>query len=253
MPLLVAGVLAIDRVALCIVGDKPLLRGSDHVPKFVWSGLLALAMAGCASETEPTTLERLPEKAGQPLDPTKTAARIVAMRGQALVGDKEGLQRNVEGMQEDMRRSMKLADGRRPIDREQARAVIRGVSGVRSVAWVDRANLLVIVDRNEARTYATIDEICLALEPLGDTLAVVVNLQSGAATSGDELEVLSRNCQLEPGDRALLQTKRDLNVIAPETRVQHKASQARASDQARDRRKEQEEAMRILEATTPEM
>lgn len=220
--------------------------------KYVWGGLLMLAMSGCARESEPT-LERRPEKAGQPLDATKTAARIMTMRGQALVGDEKGLQQNMEGLREDMRRSMKLPDGRRPIDRERARAAIRGVSGVRSVAWVDRANLLVIVDRNEARTYGTIDEICMTLEPLGDTLAVVVNLQSGAATTGDELEVLSRNCQLEPGDRALVQAKRDLNVIAPEVRAQHKASQALENDRARDRQREQEESMRILEATTPEM
>ena len=38
----------------------------------------------------------------------------------------------------------------------------------------------------------TIDDICVGLEPLGDTLGVVVNLQSRAAKSGDELEIPRR-------------------------------------------------------------
>lgn len=191
-----------------------------------------------------------PQRAGQPMDPITTAARIAGMRAQAITGDKEGLQKNLLALHDDMRRSMKLADGSRPIDREQARAALRSVEGVRSVAWVDRTNLLVIVERNADRTYETIDGICMALEPLGDTLAVVVNLQSGAATNGDELEILSRNCQLAPGDRALLQHRRQIDVIDPAIRAQHKAAQGA---QSRDRQREQEESMRILEQTTPAM
>lgn len=217
-------------------------------PIFVLAGLaLVILLPGCAKQDpEP----RRPQQAGQPLDSVGTAARIATMRGQAVLGDKEGLKRNMEALNDDMRRSMKLPDPSRPIDREQARAAIRGVAGVRSVAWVDRANLLVIVDANEHRTHRTIDEICIGLEPLGDTLSVVVNLQSGAATNGDELEVLSRNCQLAPGDRAMLQANRKIDVIDPRIREQHKAAQATVRG---DRQKEQDEAMRILEQTTPEM
>ena len=209
---------------------------------------LVLALPGC---TQRTAEDPRPQQAGQPLDPVSTAGRIAAMRGQAVLGDKEGLRKNMESLQDDMRRSMKLADGSRPIDHEQARAAVRVVEGVRSVAWIDHANLLAIVDRNERRSYETIDAICLALEPLGDTLAVVVNVQSGAATNGDELEVLSRNCQLAPGDRALLQARRRIDVIDPAIRAQHKAAQT--DPKLQNRRQEQEESMRILEQTTPEM
>ena len=89
---------------------------------------------------------------------------------------------------------------------------------------MDNTNLLAIVSRNDARSYATIDAICMELEPLGDTLGVVINLQGGAAISGSELQILSRNCQLAPGDRALLQTKRQLDVVSPEIRAQHRAN-----------------------------
>lgn len=212
------------------------------------SALCVLPLA-CAKQEAPA--ERSPQQAGKPLDPVTTAARIATIRGQAVLGDQDGVRHSMDALNDDIRRSMKLADASRPIDHEQARAAIRGVDGVRSVAWVDRSNLLVIVGANEHRSQRTIDEICMALEPLGDTLAVVVNLQSGAATNGDELEALSRNCQLAPGDRALLQRDRKIDVIDPRIREQHKAAQS-ARD-ARDRQKDQEESMRLLEQSTPEM
>lgn len=218
-------------------------------PARVAIGLLLLAAtAGCAQQ-DPEA--RRPQQAGQPLSSIETAARFATIQGQAVLGDKEGLEQTMGALHKDMMRSMKVPDSGRRIDREQARAVVRTVGGVRSVAWVDHANLLVIVDRNEHRSQRTIDEICMTLEPLGDTLAVVVNLQSGAATNGDELEILSRNCQLAPGDRALLQQNRQIDVIDPRIREQHKAAQAAALQH--DRKKEQEEAIRILAETTPEM
>jgi hypothetical protein len=67
----------------------------------------------------------------------------------------------------------------------------------------------------------------MQLDPLGDTLGVVVNVQSGAATTGDDLEILSRNCQLEGGDRAFLQNNRQVDVLSPAIRAQHKANQTR--------------------------
>ncbi|MBC7989084.1 MAG: hypothetical protein H7Y19_05815 [Luteimonas sp.] len=111
---------------------------------------------------------------------------------------------------------------------------------------------MAIVSTNEARSYDTIDSICMGLEPLGDTLGVVVNLQSGVARSGDELEILSRNCQLQPGDRAMLQRNRQIDVISPQIRAQHRVNQVR-SQEGQDRSAEQAESMRVLEATTPEM
>ena len=124
--------------------------------------------------------------------------------------------------------------------------------GVRSVVWIDHENLLAIVTRNEQRSQATIDAICMQREPLGDTLGVVVNLQSGAARTGDELEVLSRNCQLAPGDRTMLQRARVVDAIDPAIRAQHRANDAWAQAQ-QARRKEAEESARVLEASTPVM
>jgi hypothetical protein len=188
-----------------------------------------------------------PRQAGQPLDPVELAARSAVARAAAATGNQVEAVRQVGAIQDDFRRALKLADPARAIDRETARAVAKQVVGVRSAVWIDHENLLAIVASNEARSQATIDAICVALEPHGDTLGVVVNLQSGAATNGDELEVLSRNCQLLPGDRAFMQRARPVDAISPEIRAEHRAAQ-QAGESAPDRTAEAAESQRVLEA-----
>ena len=208
--------------------------------------MAALLLAACTRNAEPH--QPKPEQAGQPLDPVKVAARIAATRAAAMTGDQKAVQANMQALNEDFRKSIKLADPARRVDRESARAAAKRVDGVRSVAWVDNTNLLAIVSRNDARSYATIDAICMELEPLGDTLGVVVNLQSGAAVTGSELQILSRNCQLAPGDNGFMQRKREIDVVSPEIRAQHRANNpdTREVDLAEWKRKNAE-SMRILE------
>lgn len=107
------------------------------------------------------------------------------------------------------------------VDRESARLLARRVEGVRSVAWIDQKNLFIIVSTNDARSYRTIDAICLQLESLGDIAGIVVQLQSGAATNAQELEILSRNCRRAGDDRAFLQPKRKIDAIPNEIRAGH--------------------------------
>ncbi len=181
------------------------------------------------------------------------AGQIMKARVAAVLGDQEAVRAELEAMQEDYRRAVKLPDATRRINPEAARVAARSVAGVRSANWIDRENLLVMVESAQHRTHDTIDRICLSLEPLGDTLAVVVNLQNRLARNGDELEILSRNCQLAHGDRAFLQPNRQVDVVPPEIRAQHEATKGRMGSEARRREDEAAESMRILEATTPEM
>lgn len=211
---------------------------------------LLLVLAGCAAPSGEES--RHPQQAGQPLDPMTMAGRIASTRAAALTGNQQAVQTQMGAMHEDFRKAIKLADGTRPVDREAARVAAKTVAGVRSVVWLDMSNLFAIVERNELRSHSVIDAICLQLEPLGDTLGVVVNLQSGAARSGDELEILSRNCQLAPGDQAMLQAHRKVDAIDRAVRAQHKANAAWAQAQ-HARAKEAAESARILQASTPEM
>ena len=81
-------------------------------------------------------------------------------------------------------------------------------------------------------------------------LAVVVNVQSTAARTPDQLDTLSRNCQLAPGDRALLQRERQLDVLDPAIRAQYRANTEHM--RAQQRRKQDAGDRAALEAI-PEM
>src|SRR3546814_17210045 len=138
--------------------------------------LLAAACTGEAPQHEArvaTAAAPAPQRAGQPVDPLKTAGHIAAARVAAITGNQEGVRRNMEAMTEDMRRAMKLPDASRPIDPESARAAIRTMHGVRSVAWLDRSNLLVRVTGAELRHYGFINPVRHRLEPPGDHHPVV--------------------------------------------------------------------------------
>ena len=210
---------------------------------------IVLAISACSPPPPP---ERKPQRAGEPMPVAETAARMAKARVAAVTGDREAMRKEIDGMSKDMLRSMKMPDPSRRIDRERAREAARTVANVRSAVWLDASNLLVMVGSHDARSEATIDAVCLALEPLGDTLAVVVNVQNAAARNGDEAETLSRNCQLAQGDRAFLQPERQVDVLSPKLRAQVR-DQQRSQDDDAERRRKAEEAARILERSTREM
>lgn len=203
----------------------------------------AAADVAATSEPRPASLQR----AGEP-NALRTVAGAMVGNVTAATGNQDAARQVFDATHRDFLRGAKIADPRYPVNRESARIAAKNVAGVRSAVWLDRENLLLIVERNEQRTQQTIDRVCLKLQPLGDTLGVVVNLQSGAARTGDELAVLSRNCQLAVGDRAFMQTPRQVDVVSPEIRAQHRANNRAADDRAAA---STAESMKILEATTP--
>jgi len=82
------------------------------------------------------------------------------------------------------------------IDHEAANAAVRPLSGVRSAMWLDEANLAVTVVDDASRTLATVDRVCNALAPLGDTRAVVVHLRGATSLVPAQPTLLSRSCRL---------------------------------------------------------
>jgi hypothetical protein len=118
-----------------------------------------------------------------------------------------------------------MPDVTRPVDHEAARMAAKTVPGVRTALWLDRENFVVMVEGSQYRSMAMIDQVCIALESLGDTLGVVVNVQDMTAQHADAATTLSRNCQLPEGQRAFLQAKRQVDVVSPELRAQFKGQQ----------------------------
>ncbi|PZQ12878.1 MAG: hypothetical protein DI564_12600 [Rhodanobacter denitrificans] len=174
-----------------------------------------------------STVEPRPQQAGQPLDPLALVGHRTAAQLAAVAGRPDIAAQHIDAIATDVMRSARVPDARRPIDRESARAAARGVEGVRSAVWLDRTHLAVMVDGAAHRNEKTIDRVCLALEPLGDTLAVVVHVQDVTARNADGAATLSRNCQLTAGQRAAFERAREVDVVPESTRTQFKAMQQR--------------------------
>lgn len=223
----------------------------DSVIRMVATIAVAIGvLAGCREAAPPA--EARPEQAGQPMNPFRTAGQFASIRRSAMVGDQQGIQDGLMAMNEDFRKAIKLADPGRRVDHEAARAALRDMDGLASVVWIDRENLFVLVERNELRSQAMIDAICIRLEPLGDTLGVVVNLQSTAARNGAEQATLSRNCQLQAGDRAFMQREREVDVVPADILEQQRRDQERATARG-DRSRQAQESLEILMESTPEL
>lgn len=194
------------------------------------TGIVVFAFVGAACSERANSpndqaASNAPPQAGQPLNALHVAERVAAVRAAALTGDQRAVQANMQAFNDDFRKSIKLPDPSRPIDHETARAAVRPLAGVRSSVWIDQSNLLVMVGGAQYRNMETIDRVCNALAPLGDTLSVVVNLQDVTATTSQGADTLSRNCQLPEGQRALMQRNRKIDALDPATRRAFEAEQ----------------------------
>ena len=138
-------------------------------------------MAGCsqAQPENPTDTARQSPVARRGTNPLSTVGHLAGIEAAGLTGNQRAMRGHVEAMHKNLMRDMRPADLWRSIDHEAARVAVRPLPGVQSAVWIDNANLLVMVGGGQYRSMATIDNFCLALEPLGDTLSVVVNVVQG--------------------------------------------------------------------------
>lgn len=190
--------------------------------------LLTILSTGCSESPVPDTRQSTDpntEPTAPQADPVAVARHVAGARVAALRGDRQAAQAHVEGIQREVMQEGRMPDPRRPIDREMARAAVREIDGVRSVIWLDRHNLLVMIDGAGHRTQAMINRVCAGMAPLGDTLAVVVNLQDVTATTGAAAQTLSRNCQLPSGERAFMVRPREVDVVPESLRHEFQRQQ----------------------------
>ncbi len=223
--------------AICMLGFVLVFRAL--LARTEWS-------AGPAPATRPQ-----PAGASQPGHPASVVAHVLAADAAALSGNEAATREQFQAAHQALMREMKVPDGSRRIDPESARAALRTLPGVRSSAWADRENLIVMVEDAIHRSDAMIDAVCRQLDPLGDTLAVVVHLENVAASNADELQTISRNCQLAPGDRAFMQSNRSLDVVPESARRQHKAFDRQVKQGGTA--KQDKAAVDALMKNTPEM
>lgn len=188
---------------------------------------LLVLLSACQQQTPDQTAADADE--AEPIasgpNPAVIAGHVVGVQVATRRGDSESAQQHMEGFNREFLRGARIPDARRSIDPEAARGAVRTVEGVRSAIWMDRSNLIVMVDGARYRNQRMINTVCRQLEPLGDTLAVVINLQDVTATTAKAAATLSRNCQLPAGERAVLQRKRDIDVVPAEVQEEFERQQ----------------------------
>jgi hypothetical protein len=229
----------------------------------------ALQDAASAATPADKTTAPLPVHGGP--DPTSAARHMGAIRAATAAGDDAAVRAGVDAMNMASRQAMRLVDPGRAVDREAARAAVQQLPGVRAAGWIDRTRMLVVTTSVDAGAEAMIDTVCRRLEPLGDTVGVVVSVQD-AATSGPR--EASRSCQLAAREQVEPQPQLPLveSASTPSTSQTDRTGTASAlpahgearltpiegdpkltTEHPEASEARNEESMRILEETTPEM
>ncbi len=203
-------------------------RTNRSVSLMAFQVFLLTALVGCGPSAPESAVEkRKPQQAGKPINPYEMAGHHSAARASTVLGDTRTAEQHIKSVATGITRSARMPDPHRRIDHESARVAVRPIPGVRSSVWMDHENLIVMVAGASHRSMDMIDNVCLALEPLGDTLAIVVNVQDVTATTPDGATTLSRNCQLPEGQRAFMQKKREVDVVSKDLRDTFKRQQGR--------------------------
>lgn len=194
---------------------------SDFDPMIIAGSIVAavmvLSLAYMGLQDVPESASRLASEAHRVAAP-RLSANVAAATGTLAASALDAQARNTY-------KAMRLPDVRRPVDHEAARAALRNLPGVGTTTWIDSQNLLVLVSGQELRTNRMIDDVCMALDPLGDTMGVVVNVQDVMAKTSEGADVLSRNCKLQGDERAMFQARRQVNGLDPALRAAMKAQQ----------------------------
>ncbi len=179
-------------------------------------GMCCVSVAGCSQGPSGNLLNataaQLPAKRGT--NPLFGADHLASIQV-GLTGDQSAVRGHLRATHNKTMGDMRRADPLRAISRDQASAALLPVPGVLSSAWIDRSSLQVMVGGAQYRRIGTINRICRALEPLGDTLSVVVNVQDVTANTSAGAHPLSRNCQLRAGERVTFQQARRVDVLEP--------------------------------------
>lgn len=233
------------------------IQGDDAAPSALQDAASAAAPAGETGTALPGP------------DQPSVARHMGAIRAATAAGDDTAMRAGVDAMNTASRQAMRLVDPGRAVDREAARAAVQQLPGVRAAGWIDRTRLLVVTARDDAGAEAMIETVCLRLEPLGDTVGVVVSVQDAAA--GGRPRETSRGCRSAPWEQADPQPQLPSSVSAStpaqtggtgvagampahgEARLVPVEADAKPAEGSEASEARNEESMRILEETTPEM
>ena len=180
-------------------------------------------------------------------------AGIDAIGRDARAGDGEGAAARLADLGARVHREVLLADRGSAIRREAARRDVSDIAGVRAAGWVDRMTVLLVMSSRGG--HSTIAEACRRLARHGDVTGLAVRVQEVA---GDEVAAGALQGECRPG----LQASGPVDPLQPfpGTPLRARGGQGALADAepedpeaAQARRLREEESLRILSESTPEL
>ncbi|GGK04118.1 hypothetical protein GCM10011394_11400 [Luteimonas terricola] len=176
------------------------------------------------------------------------ADEVEAIGRDARAGDGEAATARLADLGAQVHRDALLADRGSAVRREEARRGLAAMPGVRGAGWVDRMTLLLLVSSRSAG-HATLSEACRRLAAHGDVSGLAVRVQEVAA---DAPAAASLQAECRPGTAAAAPATLH-GVPGASLRVPETGADAEAEDPeaAAERRRREEESLRILSENTP--
>lgn len=205
--------------------------------------------AGPPLVAAPADSDTLPDAAESDPD-----AGIDAIGRDARAGDGEGAAARLADLGARVHREVLLADRGSAIRREAARRDVSDIAGVRAAGWVDRMTVLLVMS-SRGGGHSTIAEACRRLARHGDVTGLAVRVQEVA---GDEVAAGALQGECRPG----MQASDPVDPLQPfpGTPLRARGGQDALADAepedpeaAQARRLREEESLRILSESTPEL
>jgi hypothetical protein len=164
---------------------------------------------------------------------------IEAIGRDARAGDGDAATARLADLGAQVHRDALLADRGSAVRREAARRELAAMPGVRGAGWVDRMTVLLLVSSHGAAQSA-VSDACRRLATHGDVSGLAVRVQEVAANAGAAAS-LQGECRQGRPDAARV--------------TQEPGTSAGPADPAAEaeRRRRQEESLRILSDSTPEL
>lgn len=177
---------------------------------------------------------------------------IEAIGREARAGDGEAAAARLASLGAQVHRDALLADRGSAVRREAARRDVADIAGVRGAGWVDRMTMLLVTSASGSGQ-ATISEACRRLAAHGDVAGLAVRVQQVAGNDVAAASLIGE-CRHVPAALGLADGRVQpfpgaLLRQAPGTQPDDDADPGAAEA----RRRREEESLRILSESTPEL
>ncbi|MGY0651265.1 hypothetical protein ACW7GZ_05245 [Luteimonas sp. A537] len=209
--------------------------------------------AATLPQERPRSLVAAPPAAADRHAEAAAADEVEAIGRDARAGDGERAAARLADLGAQVHREILLADRGSAVRREAARRDVAAMPGVSGAGWVDRMTMLLVVSGRGAG-HSTVASACRQLAKHGDVSGLAVRVQevAGGSVAAGSIQVECRQdmATAEAGPQRWF-SGTSMQPLSPADA--YGAQEAEDPDAVAERRRREEESLRILSDSTPEL